>query len=212
MFTIIAIAVPLLILLVYIPINLIKNNNLVIQYGLLAKELGVNLHLKTKVIRPFYPTLNCNYKERTLIVNDFFYGGGWTSDSGKGHNTKISVSINNKSNFGLYIKSYTFTGKIKKILDYKQLEFNDNKLNSLLNVQTSNITIAKLLLEDEDIKKSLLDYFKKYKNQYLFITLDKNKIFSYNIQGMFSEFIRQTIEARINILYLFANKLEEINS
>jgi len=198
MFTIIAIAVPLLILLVYIPINLIKNNNLVIQYGLLAKELGVNLHLKTKVIRPFYPTLNCNYKERTLIVNDFFYGGGWTSDSGKGHgkghSTKITVSINNKSNFGIFIKSYTLTGRIKEIINFEKIEFNDIKLNDLLNVQTSNITIAKLLLEDEDIKKSLLDYLKKYKNQYLFITLDKNKIFSYNIQGMFSEFIRQTIE------------------
>ena len=205
----IILAVFILTFFVYIIMNVVKNISLIEEYGLLSEKFGASLILKLKIIKPLFPTLNCKYKERTLIVDDVFSGGSNASHSSntKGHMTNMSVSLKNQSNFGIVFRSLS---GFKDVKEYKEVKFNDEQLDKLIKIRTSNIEIAEFLLKDEILKEAFRAYYTKYQKQYPSIQLKENKIFSENIAGMFSKFVRLMIEARIDLIYILAEKFEEM--
>ena len=189
--------------------NVIKNISLIEEFGLLAKNFGTSLTLKLKIIKPLFPTLNCKYKERSLIVDDIFSGGSSANSSAntKGHASQIYVSLKNQSNFGIVFRSLS---GFKDVKEYKEIKFNDEQLDRLIKIRTSNIAIAESLLKDEKLKEAFRVYYTKYQKQYPSIQLNENEIFSKNIAGMFSKYVRLMIEDRINLIFILAEKFEEI--
>jgi hypothetical protein len=188
-----------------------RNKNMAMQFTLLSEKFGSRIDYKYKKLGQMSLKLDRKFKNRRLIIEDTVgYKSGPASGHTGSHETQITLLLNDSLNFNFGIAIRTLN-QFADVKDFKIVKFDNDFLDKKLYVRTTTVPVAEILIRDKAVKQALKDYISNFPKKYFTLKLLGKSINAKNIARLLSNNVREMVEQRIELFYVFAEKHDKLS-